>query len=89
MWNIRNRAEDHRGREEKLNGKKSERETNHEGLWTLGNKLKVSEGRGLGGWGSWMMGIKEGMCCDEHWVLYATDESSNTTSKTNDVLYVG
>ena len=28
MWNIRNSAEDHRGREGKLNGKKSERETN-------------------------------------------------------------
>ena len=35
------------------------------------------------------MGIKEGTCCDEHWVLYTTNESLNTTSKTNDVLYVG
>jgi len=33
--------------------------------------------------------IKEGTCCDEHWVLYATNESLNTTSKTNDVLYKG
>ena len=48
MWNIRNSAEDCRGREGKLNGKKSERETNHERLWTLGNKLRVTEGRGLG-----------------------------------------
>ena len=40
--------EDHRGREGKLNGKKSERETNHERLWTLGNKLRASEGRGWG-----------------------------------------
>ena len=24
-----------------------------------------------------------------HWVLYTTDELLNTTSKTNDVLYVG
>ena len=39
--------EDHRGREGKLNGKKSERETNHEGLWTLETKLRVTEGRGL------------------------------------------
>ena len=44
MWNIRNKAEDHRGREGKLNGKKSERETNHERLLTLGNKLRVTEG---------------------------------------------
>ena len=39
MWNIRNRVEDHRGREGKLNGKKSEGETNHERLWTLETKL--------------------------------------------------
>jgi len=35
------------------------------------------------------MGIKEGMWGDEHWVLYTTNESLDTTSKTNDVLYVG
>ena len=29
MWNIRNKAEDHRRREGKRKGKKSERETNH------------------------------------------------------------
>ena len=57
---------------------------NHERLWTLGNNLRVSEGRGLGGWGSRVMGIKEGMYCNEHWVSYANNESWNTTSKTND-----
>ena len=46
MWNIRNRVEDHRGREGKLNGKKSERETNYERLLTLGNKLRVRKWRG-------------------------------------------
>ena len=40
--------EDHRGRVGKLNGKKSKRETNHKSLWTQGNKLRVTEGRGLG-----------------------------------------
>ena len=35
------------------------------------------------------MGIKEGMGCDKHWVLYATDEFLNSTSETNDVLCVG
>ena len=40
--NIRNSVEDHRRREGKLNGKKSERETNHERLWTSGNKLRVT-----------------------------------------------
>ena len=49
MWNIRNRAEDHRGGEEKLNRKKSERGTNHERLLTLGNKLRVAEGLVGGG----------------------------------------
>ena len=37
-------AEDHRRREGKLNGKKSERETNHMRLLALGNKLRVSGG---------------------------------------------
>ena len=35
------------------------------------------------------MGIQEGTGCDEHWVLYATDESVNSVSETNDVLYIG
>ena len=61
----------------------------HERLWTPGNELRVSEGRGLEGQGKRGMGIKEGMCGDEHWVLYTTNESLNTTSKTNDVLYAG
>ena len=51
MWNIRNSVEDHKGREGKLNGKKSERETNHEELWTLGNKLRVAQGEVGGGMG--------------------------------------
>ena len=42
-----------------------------------------------GGWGNWVMGIKEGTWCNEHWVLYTPDLLLNTTSETNDVLYVG
>jgi len=42
----------------------------------------------VGGWGNWVMGIKEGTWCDEHWVLYATDESLNSTPETNKTLYV-
>ena len=42
---------------------------NHERLWTLGNKLRVLEGRRVGGWASPVMGIKEGTYCMEHWVL--------------------
>lgn len=41
LWNKRNTVEDHRGREGKLNGMKSEGEKNHETLWTPGNKLRV------------------------------------------------
>ena len=48
MWNIRNSAEDHRGREGKLNGKKSEREKNHERRLTLRNKLRIAGGEGGG-----------------------------------------
>ena len=42
---------------------------NYDRLWTLGNKLRVSEGRGLGGWASLVVDIKEGTYCMEHWVL--------------------
>lgn len=33
--------------------------------------------------------FQHGMCFDEHWVLYLTYESLNTTSKANDALYSG
>ena len=35
----------------------------------------------------WMMDIKEGTC-DEHWVLYVSDESLNSPPETNITLYV-
>ena len=54
---------------------------NHKRLWTQGNKLRASEGRGVGDWDRPVMGIKEGTYCMEHWVLYANNESWNTTSK--------
>ena len=34
-----------------------------------------------------MVDTKEGILCDEYWVLYATDELVKTTSETNDVMY--
>ena len=43
-----------------MKGGKSEGETNYERLWTLRNKLRVLEGRGVGGCVSLVMGIKEG-----------------------------
>ena len=42
-------------------------------------KLRASEGRGLGEWGRLVIGSKEGTYCMVHWVFYATNESSNFT----------
>ena len=44
-------------------------------------------GERVGDWDRPVMGIKEGTYCMEHWLLYANNESWNTTSKTKDVLY--
>ena len=55
----------------------------HEKLWTLRNKLRAL-------WGEWdglLMGSKEGTYCMVHWVLYASNESWNITSKTNDASF--
>ena len=43
-------AEYQRGGERKLKGETSERETNHEGLLTLGNKLRVAGAGGRTGY---------------------------------------
>ena len=59
----------------------------HERLWTMRNKLRTSEGRGVGEWDRPVMGSKEGMYCMVRWVLCATNESSNSASETRDVLY--
>ena len=60
---------------------------NHDRLWTLGNKLRASEGKRVGEWDRLVKGIKEGTYCTVQWVLYANNESWNFTSKTRDVLY--
>ena len=39
-----------------------------------------------GGWAKWMMVIKESTY-DEHWVLYISDESLNSTPETNSILH--
>ena len=44
-------------------------------------------GEGVGEWDRLVMGSKEGTCCMVHWVLYATNEASNFTSESGDVLY--
>ena len=37
---------------------KSERETNHKRLLTIGNKLRVVGEEVVRGWGNWVMGIR-------------------------------
>lgn len=54
-----------------------------------GKQTDGFSGEGVGGWSHRVMGIKEGTFCDKHWVLYSTNESLNSTSTTNDVLYSG
>ena len=56
-----------------------------ERLWTMRNKLRTSEGRGVGD--GLVVGSKEGTYCMVHWVVYATNEASNFTSESGDVLY--
>ena len=36
----------------------------------------------------WVMDIMEGTCWDEHWVLYVSDESLNSTPEAIIILYV-
>ena len=40
-----------------------EGEVNHERLCTLKNNLRVLKGRGEGGWGTQVVGIREGTDC--------------------------
>ena len=46
-----------------------------------GKQSEGFRGRWVGGWSKQVIGIREGMCCDEHWVLYATNEPLNKTLK--------
>ena len=57
LWNIRNSREIIRRRKGKMKGRKSEEETSHERLWTPRNKLRVTEGSGVGGWARPVMGF--------------------------------
>ena len=44
-------------------------------------------GEGVGEGGRLVLGSKESTYCMVHWVLYATNEASNFTSESGDVLY--
>ena len=58
MWNLINKAEDHRGREGKLNGKSSESEKTTRDSWLWETNWELLEGRevgdGVAGW--WTLG---------------------------------
>ena len=45
------------------------------------------DGVGVEERGKWVMDIEEGICWDEHWVLYESDESWESTPKTKSTLY--
>ena len=38
--------------------------------------------------GRWVGGIEEDTCWDEHWVLYVSDESLDSTPEAKTILYV-
>ena len=83
-WNLSNLTEDHGGREgEKNSYKQKGKEANHKRLLNTENKLRVVNMRG-----KWVIGIKEGICWDEHWVLYGSDEPWESTPKTTSTLYI-
>ena len=48
---------------------------------------EAQEGWGPEGQGRWMMGTEEGTCWDEHWVLYVSDESQESTPEAKSTLY--
>ena len=82
MWNLRNLTEDRGGREGEKNFK--QREANHKRLLNTENKQLMGGARGRE---KWVMGIEEGTCWDEHWVLYVSDESWESTLKAKSTLY--
>ena len=52
------------------------------------NKWRIDQGKRVGGCAKWVMGIQEGSCWDEHWVLHVSDESLNSTPETSITLHV-
>ena len=62
------------------------KEASHKRPLNTENKLRA-DGRGAGERGKWVMGIEEGTCWDEHWVLYVRNESRESTPKTKSTPY--
>lgn len=70
-----------------MKGKKRE-EANGKTFVTIENKLKVAERQVGREWAKHEMGIKGGICSDEHWRLYVNVESLNCFPISNIILYV-
>ena len=62
-------------------------EANHKQTLNYREQTGLLEGNWVGGTAKCVVGVKEGTC-DEHWVLYVSDEPLNSTSETNTTLYV-
>ena len=71
-----------RGRKKKV--REGGREANHKRLLKTENKLRVDGG--VGGRGKWVMGIEEGTCWDEHWVLYGNQFDNKFHIKEKDEI---
>ena len=84
MWNLRNKADEYmgsRGRKKRREGNKPQeilKDREQTECWWREEGVR---------WARLVMGIKMGTCCDEHRVLYVSDESVNFTPETSIVLY--
>ena len=74
-----------KGRKNKI---KIKREANHKRLLKTENKPRVAVGCWVEGWAKWVMGIKEGICWDEHWVFSVSDKPLISTPETIIIVYV-
>ena len=45
-------------------------------------------GEGWRGREKWVVGIEEGTCWDEHWVLYVSDESWESIPEAKSTMYM-
>ena len=61
---------------------------NHRALLRIEKKLRVDGKKWAGRWAGWVMRIKEGICWDEHWVLYISDKSLRSNPEVNIIVYV-
>ena len=83
MWYLINQTDEYIAREGEKKERNKPQDTLNDREQTMGWQREVSRR-----WARWIMGTKEGTCCDKHWVLYVSHESLNSTPETNIALYV-